>query len=306
MADHVHAEEAALVRQDTLMRFIRVFSKLSADIRYASNRRVLIEMALIRLCRPEMSKDPAAILERIRRLERIVEQGAALMPAASAQGPGAGATPNPAAYAAAGIPANGPGAGATPNPAAYAAAGIPANGTGAGVTPYATANIAANGSGTGVTPNPAAYPSAGNMPGSSVWPNGAGPLPYARPVPEDMAAIRAKWPAIRNGTEGMFRSMLQSAEPRFNADNPEDGALYVVFPDFLGERYKDNPASRKVLEDLILEQTGKRIEVRFAIAADDSIRAQRLEPLRVDQIDEQVRQAVHGIEIDIDAEMDEE
>ena len=62
-------EEADLIRQHTLMRYIRIFSELSGNIRYASNKRVLVEMAVIRLCRPEMDKDEASLLERIRRLE---------------------------------------------------------------------------------------------------------------------------------------------------------------------------------------------------------------------------------------------
>ncbi len=36
----------------TLMRYIRIFSELSGQLRYASQKRVLIELALIKLTNP--------------------------------------------------------------------------------------------------------------------------------------------------------------------------------------------------------------------------------------------------------------
>lgn len=45
-------EEAQQIEVDAIMRDIRCFSELSGRIRYAGQKRVLIEMALIRLCRP--------------------------------------------------------------------------------------------------------------------------------------------------------------------------------------------------------------------------------------------------------------
>ncbi|MDO5345850.1 MAG: DNA polymerase III subunit gamma/tau [Lachnospiraceae bacterium] len=69
-------EEAALIREDTLMRFIRIFSELGSQIRYASNKRVLLEVALIKLCRPQMQRDEVSLVERVRRLEKLLENGA--------------------------------------------------------------------------------------------------------------------------------------------------------------------------------------------------------------------------------------
>ncbi|MDD2960317.1 MAG: DNA polymerase III subunit gamma/tau [Lachnospiraceae bacterium] len=68
-------EEAAMIREDTLMRFIRIFSELANQIRYSSNKRVLLEVALIKLCRPEAERDEQSLLERIRRLEKQIETG---------------------------------------------------------------------------------------------------------------------------------------------------------------------------------------------------------------------------------------
>lgn len=82
-------EEAEMAQPDAIMRYIRNFSELSGRIRYASQKRILIEMALIRLCRPEMETHEDALLDRIRRLEQTIEKiesGAAAIAAAPALG----------------------------------------------------------------------------------------------------------------------------------------------------------------------------------------------------------------------------
>lgn len=63
-----------MVEADAIMRYIRCFSELSGRIRYAGQKRVLIETALIRLCRPEMEVKEDALLDRIRRLEQTLEK----------------------------------------------------------------------------------------------------------------------------------------------------------------------------------------------------------------------------------------
>ena len=68
-------EEAAMIREDTLMRFIRIFSELANQMRYAVNKRVLLEVALIKLCRPQMERDELSMGERVRRLEKVLEEG---------------------------------------------------------------------------------------------------------------------------------------------------------------------------------------------------------------------------------------
>ena len=68
-------EESKMVDDITLMRFIRIFSELSNQIRYASQKRVLVEIALIKLCRPAMEQDTASMLERIRILEKKISEG---------------------------------------------------------------------------------------------------------------------------------------------------------------------------------------------------------------------------------------
>ena len=71
-------EEAELAQLDTIMRYIRIFSELSGQLRYASQKRILTEIALIKLCRPAMETTDDALLERIRHVEDKVENAAIL------------------------------------------------------------------------------------------------------------------------------------------------------------------------------------------------------------------------------------
>lgn len=63
-------EESTMLEVETLMRYIRIFSDLSNQIRYATQKRVLVEIALIKLCRPAMETNLDSVLDRIRSLEQ--------------------------------------------------------------------------------------------------------------------------------------------------------------------------------------------------------------------------------------------
>ena len=69
-------QEAGRIEEQTIMRFIRVFTELSNQIRYAARKRVLIEIAIIKLCRPEMEQQYDSLLERLKHLEERLESGA--------------------------------------------------------------------------------------------------------------------------------------------------------------------------------------------------------------------------------------
>ena len=68
-------EEADMVETDGIMRYIRIFSELSGQIKYAVQKRILIEIALIKLCRPAMENDYESVLELIRAVEVKIEKG---------------------------------------------------------------------------------------------------------------------------------------------------------------------------------------------------------------------------------------
>ena len=68
-------KQAETVEVDALMHHIRAFSELSGKIKYATQKRVMIEMLLIKLCKPEMEASQDALLDRIRALEEKLESG---------------------------------------------------------------------------------------------------------------------------------------------------------------------------------------------------------------------------------------
>lgn len=67
-------EEAALADADTQMRYIRIFSELSGQMRYASQKRVLLEIAFIKLTRPSMEQNFDSLLQRIAELENRIKE----------------------------------------------------------------------------------------------------------------------------------------------------------------------------------------------------------------------------------------
>jgi len=71
----------------TLMRFIRILSDLLSRMRYAANRRILAETTIMMLSRPESDRHEDALLQRIRELERKVEQLSSGVVLAAAQAP---------------------------------------------------------------------------------------------------------------------------------------------------------------------------------------------------------------------------
>ena len=248
-------KEAAMIRNDTLMRFIRIFSELANSIRYSVNKRVMLEMALIKLCKPEAEKDELSLIERIRKLERMIEQGIAVP----------GRMPAPA-----GVSASSADDGRW-DPALYGANGD---------SGYAA-------SGVGVPAGGAGYSTAGNPEPS---------LPAAKAAPEDLKKVKAMWKNIIVETSAPFRLALASAEVKYNAQEENDNRLFVVFADFLAERYINNADRKRELESIIADKTGKQVEVRFMLAADEG--AHRGKLVSID-IDERIREFIHAdIEIE--------
>ena len=68
---------AAQLETDALIRYINIFSDTSANIKYAVQKRIVLELAVIKLCKPEMETDYSALLDRVRVLEQKLENGAA-------------------------------------------------------------------------------------------------------------------------------------------------------------------------------------------------------------------------------------
>ena len=76
-------EESAMMDAETLMRYIRIFSELSNQIKYASQKRVLVEIALIKLCQPVMETNLDSLYDRVRVLEEKLKNGVVAAPPVS-------------------------------------------------------------------------------------------------------------------------------------------------------------------------------------------------------------------------------
>ncbi len=68
-------EESAMIDAVTLLRYIRIFSELSNQMRYATQKRIMLEVALVKLCTPAMETDKDSVLERVRTIENKIEHG---------------------------------------------------------------------------------------------------------------------------------------------------------------------------------------------------------------------------------------
>lgn len=62
-------EEALMIDTDTLIRYIRIFSELGNQIKYATSKRVLLEVNLIKMMKPAMEVDLESLRQRVNELE---------------------------------------------------------------------------------------------------------------------------------------------------------------------------------------------------------------------------------------------
>ena len=93
-------EEADAMDAEEIMRQIRIFSELSGQIKYATQKRILIEMTLIKLCKPAMETTNDAVVARVKDLEEKMEKGIVqtapfAIQSTQAANEGATATPKP-------------------------------------------------------------------------------------------------------------------------------------------------------------------------------------------------------------------
>ena len=212
-------EESQLIDTDTLMRYIRVLSELSNNLRNATQKRVLVEVGLIKLCKPAMETNLDSVLDRLRVLEEQMEKG---IPMAAVQSlPG-----------------------------------------------YAGMND-----------------------GIPVQPTQAAPSePEKKPekaAPEDLQRIKENWKNIVMQTQGMFKTFLTTAVPKYNGNTGEN-KLYVEFSNDLAQTCVDDPDKKQLLEDLILQMTGKTVEVEMLLKKTNM--HQDLAEISVDDI---LKQTVH-------------
>lgn len=62
-----YADEIEL---EMVFRYIRVLSELANEMKYGSNKRVMLEVAMVKLCRPQMERDYESLVNRLHNLEQ--------------------------------------------------------------------------------------------------------------------------------------------------------------------------------------------------------------------------------------------
>ncbi|WP_130838689.1 DNA polymerase III subunit gamma/tau [Lachnoclostridium sp. Marseille-P6806] len=229
---------------EEIHRDIRVFSELAEQIRYSGNRRILTEMALIRVCRPAMDTDRDALPCRIHELESNLRKDEQIIAelhgsieqlqrsAAFDRLPGGGAGQDAASGSGFGA------AGTRPSP------------------------------GSGVM---GAHPLPGGMERSADRidePAGAAPresvrrpvLPSA--VPEDIRKVVAGWPRLYSRIpDGSIKGYLHDAHLELGEDGKK---LIIRCENFIGcSRFTENEENRSWLENYLASASGRRIDIEY-------------------------------------------
>lgn len=67
-------EESEMLDLETVFRYITVFSDLSAKMKYSTQKRIMVEMTIVKLCRPQMGITGEDMHDRVRQLEAKLEK----------------------------------------------------------------------------------------------------------------------------------------------------------------------------------------------------------------------------------------
>lgn len=102
------------------------------------------------------------------------------------------------------------------------------------------------------------------------------------------------WKNIIAETSPAFRMALASAQVKYNAGDENDNRLFVVFTDFLAERYTRNAgqmqSARLSLRASLRIRSGKQVEVKLMLEADEDIQKNKLAEI---DLDERIREFIH-------------
>ena len=85
-------EQARRTDAEGLNRMLELFMRAEPDTKWASRPRTILELAAVRACHPEKEPD-AALSERLQRVEKLIESGAAARPARTQARPAAEKAP---------------------------------------------------------------------------------------------------------------------------------------------------------------------------------------------------------------------
>lgn len=218
-------EECAMVDTTALLRYIRLLSELSNQIRTATQKRVLLEVGFIKLCRPEMESNTMdSLVERIKQLEEQVANG---IPTISSNG----MTGVNAMVTNVSIPANNANAGAVSGSGTFA------------YDPFTGQPLGQ--SGTAVTSS------------QQISPEEALKNRFSPAEADDLREIASRWNEIVNQTSMPMQQFLRAARIAV-ADNSSILQLVFTNNDLAKEYFeREHHKNLDLLSELVAEQTGK-------------------------------------------------
>lgn len=71
-----YAKAAEAFTNSRLVRCVELLSALEAELRYSSQARIIVELALIKICRPEISDDIEALRDSVEQMQKRLDSGA--------------------------------------------------------------------------------------------------------------------------------------------------------------------------------------------------------------------------------------
>ena len=218
-------QEAERMTLDQLTRCIRILSELYNQMRYASDKRVLLEIAFLKMMQPAVETDLDSLKDRIRFLEAHWSAGnggranAGAVGAASGSSAGAGNGGSAGNSAGSGYAAEG-----AQNAAGSAGAGAAGSPAGAGT---------GAGAGKEVTLSPAVY--------------------------EDYELLVQDWPDIVNGMGPLLRSMM--VETQIGAN--ENGTIQVLFKTGFNHAMAVRTHRKEELQEILRNRYGKNFALEL-------------------------------------------
>ena len=207
---------------EVLIRYIHIFSELSNQLKYATQKRVLLEAAFVKLCKPQMEDTYEALLNRIDILEKQIENGAI----------GYG---------------NVAGGGMAGNGTSGADNGVP-NGMMANGGNYAQGTGAADGNYAGA---PGGMSLDGGMPTDKV-------RELVKALPDEVKELAKRWGDVLGKVPISFRLLLKDGIPYVS----EDGALTLVFENALSYASACSEMHMSQLKNAIVAVIDKEVIVR--------------------------------------------
>ncbi len=68
-------KEAESIPEAQLIRYIRLFSELSNNLKYATQKRILVEITVIKICKPQTETNLDSVNDRLKVIEDLIESG---------------------------------------------------------------------------------------------------------------------------------------------------------------------------------------------------------------------------------------